>query len=219
MEAPELKKILGELDVKVTPDGLTIEIMDSDKISMFSSGSATILKDAEAAFGKLAELLKPLNGPIDVIGHTDSIPYQTVDGNYTNWELSSDRANAARRLLISYGLKPDRFINVIGRADKDPKIKTDPKASSNRRITLKIRFGIDDSQRVKLTNELLNTLNQELNNSSKPTNRATNPIEIIRPTQNTTNDIINKNDPSVDDELSQDLTENPLITPSDIFDY
>ena len=136
----ELQELLGIVDVKVESDGLNIEIMDTEKTSMFSSGSARILPEAQAAFEKIGGIIAKLPYNIDIVGHTDAKPFSNRAGGYSNWELSSDRANSARRLLEAEGIEPGRIISVVGRADKDLKFKERPMADSNRRITLKMRF-------------------------------------------------------------------------------
>lgn len=137
-----LQELLGIVDVKVDADGLNIEIMDTEKTSMFRRGSAAILPDAQAAFRKLGGIIAQSNNRIDIVGHTDATPFGSRNGGYSNWELSSDRANAARRLLSSEGIPPERITSVTGRADKDLRVTTDPTAAANRRITLKIRFNL-----------------------------------------------------------------------------
>ena len=141
--SPELQKLLGIVDVKVDADGLNIEIMDSDKSSMFSSGSPRILPDAQEAFEKLASLMLKLPNKIEIVGHTDAKPFTSRTGGYTNWELSADRANAARRVLEESGIAPDRIASVVGRADQEPRVIGDPLAAANRRITLKMKFNFN----------------------------------------------------------------------------
>lgn len=141
----ELSELLGIVDVKVDADGLNVEIMDTEKTSMFASGSSRVLPEARAAFAKLAEIMKKLPNKIDLVGHTDAKPFSSRAGGYSNWELSSDRAQAARRILEQEGIEPERFTSVIGRADQDPKVVADPMAAANRRITLKMRFKFSSS--------------------------------------------------------------------------
>ena len=138
--APDLKEMLGIVDIKVEADGLNIEVMDTDKISMFELGSARINPASEAAFAKIGALIAKLPNNIDMVGHTDAKPFSSQRGGYSNWELSADRANAARRLLEKGGVDPKRFTSVVGRADQELRVPTDPFAPSNRRITLKMRF-------------------------------------------------------------------------------
>ncbi|NLF24120.1 MAG: OmpA family protein [Deltaproteobacteria bacterium] len=135
-----LEEILGDLEIKLESDGLIIEIMDSQKDSMFASGSPAVLPRAEEAFSEIAAMLADLPNSIDIIGHTDAKPFSSR-GGYSNWELSADRANAARRLLVNNGIDPRRIVGVVGRADQDLKLPQDPFNAANRRITLKVRFG------------------------------------------------------------------------------
>ncbi|MFM1847877.1 MAG: hypothetical protein RL417_1351, partial [Pseudomonadota bacterium] len=138
--APELKEMLGIVDIKVEADGLNIEIMDTDKISMFELGSSRINPETEDAFQKIGGFIAKLPNNVDIVGHTDGKPYASQRGGYSNWELSADRANAARRLLEKGGVDPKRFTSVVGRADQELRVPSEPFASSNRRITLKMRF-------------------------------------------------------------------------------
>ena len=140
---PELEELLGVVDVKVDANGLNIEIMDTEKSSMFERGSSSINPQAKEAFAKLTTLLTKLPNRIEVVGHTDGKPYPARKGGYSNWELSTDRANAARKVLEGEGIGAERVSSVIGRADKDLKNKEDPFAAANRRITLKVRFTED----------------------------------------------------------------------------
>ncbi|RMG43038.1 MAG: chemotaxis protein MotB [Candidatus Dadabacteria bacterium] len=140
--SPELKELLGIVDVKVEADGLNIEIIDTEKTSMFALGSARILPEARRAFLKLGRLIKKLPNKIDIIGHTDARPFSRSGRGYTNWELSADRANAARKLLLEAGIKPEQISSVVGRADRDLRIPEKPFDAANRRITLKMRFNL-----------------------------------------------------------------------------
>lgn len=135
-------KELGKLEMKVDPDGLKIEIMDTDKYSMFDSGSAKIRKDAEPAFQQITEIIKRYPNTLEIYGHTDAQPFPSRTGGYTNWELSADRANAARRLIQSQGYQGDKIQSVIGKASTEPRNPSNPIEPSNRRITLKLKFDL-----------------------------------------------------------------------------
>jgi len=139
-ESKELRQLLGIVDVKVDADGLNIEIMDTEHSSMFTLGSAHILPEAEEAFKKIAQMILKLPNSIDIVGHTDARTFPGKAGGYSNWELSSDRANAARRLLVNQGIAPSRITSVVGRADQELKRRDAPTDASNRRITIKMRF-------------------------------------------------------------------------------
>lgn len=138
--SPELKALLGDLEVKSDADGLTIEIMDTDKTSMFARGSSKVNPQAANAFNKLSGIIAPLSNTIEIIGHTDAKPFSNIRAGFSNWELSAARANEARKLIEAEGYPADRIISVIGKADRALKNAEDPFASANRRITLKMKF-------------------------------------------------------------------------------
>lgn len=138
--AAEIIRSSGRVEVKAEPDGLKLEIMDTDKYSMFESGSARIRKDAEVAFQKITDVLKRYPNTVDIYGHTDAQPFPARADGYSNWELSADRANAARRLLIQQGFQPEKITSVVGKASSEPRNPLNPFEPSNRRITLNLRF-------------------------------------------------------------------------------
>lgn len=138
--SPELQALLGAVDVKLDGEGLTIDIMDTKKASMFSSGSAQISESARDAFKKIASILKKVPNEIEILGHTDAKPFSSRPGSYSNWDLSADRANAARRVLEEEGVPGERIKSVVGRASTDLKNASDPLSEENRRITLKMKF-------------------------------------------------------------------------------
>lgn len=137
---PELSKLLGSVDIKIEADGINIEIMDSEKQSMFEVASSTINPLAKAAFFQIAEVLKKVPNQIDIAGHTDGRPFRGGVRGFSNWELSSERANAARRLMEEAGIPRERISSVLGRADRELKVPEDPLSEKNRRISLKVRF-------------------------------------------------------------------------------
>ena len=134
-EDPALKELEKNLKIDQTEDGIRIQLLDQEKISMFPSGSAAMNPRSKELLEKVAEVVKTLPNKIEISGHTDAKPYVGGD-NYTNWELSADRANASRRVLVSAGINPDRLTMIKGRADTDPFVKTDPFDPQNRRISI-----------------------------------------------------------------------------------
>ena len=138
---PILVSSLGEIEIQVEPDGIVFEVMDSEQMSMFESGSAIITRQAKESFIKIFNMLEQFTNQIEILGHTDATPYNSkYAGGYSNWELSTDRANAARRLIRETKIPDSRIVGVIGRADKYPRIATDPYSPANRRIAIKLRF-------------------------------------------------------------------------------
>ncbi len=131
-----LADIAKQLVIDITPEGLRIQILDEDRRPMFPTGSAVLNDRARALLSKVAPVLMRLPEPIAIAGHTDSAPYR--GGERTNWDLSADRANATRRLLVESGLQEERMRSVTGNADRDPLIKNDPMAAANRRIAVMV---------------------------------------------------------------------------------
>ena len=134
-EDPGLKELEKNLKIDKTEDGIRIQLLDQEKISMFPSGSAAMNPRSKELLEKVAEVVKTLPNKIEISGHTDAKPYAGGD-NYTNWELSADRANASRRVLVGAGISPDRLTMIKGRADTDPFVKADPFDPQNRRISI-----------------------------------------------------------------------------------
>lgn len=131
---PALTDVARQLAIDITPEGLRIQLLDADRTPMFSTGSALLNDRARAVLAKIAPVLLKMPEAITIAGHTDSAPYRGTDK--TNWDLSADRANATRRLLVDAGLPETRVRSVTGNADRDPLIVTDPLAAANRRISI-----------------------------------------------------------------------------------
>ncbi len=134
-ENPELEELARHLHIDITPEGLRIQIIDQDGRPMFPSGSANMLPHMKTLLTKVAETVRDMPNDISVRGHTDAVPYPP-GASYTNWELSADRANAARRTLLDENITESRLSNVIGMADRDPFIEDDPRDAQNRRISI-----------------------------------------------------------------------------------
>jgi chemotaxis protein MotB len=132
---PELSKYKDQIMLEQTPDGLRIQLIDRDQRPMFQPASATLYPFAERLFRGLAGIIQGLPNRITVFGHTDSAPGAN-DGAYTNWELSADRANAARRVLVGGGVTRDRVSEVVGKADTDALYPDAPERPENRRISI-----------------------------------------------------------------------------------
>lgn len=122
------------LNVSARKEGILIEIMDAPGIAMFEIGSARPQEEARKFIGAVARVLRERDEPIAIFGHTDARPFPTTA--YTNWELAADRANAARRVLLDGGLKPERIVEVNSRADAMPRNAADRFAAENRRIEI-----------------------------------------------------------------------------------
>jgi chemotaxis protein MotB len=135
-----LKKLGARVEVVVTKDGLRIELIESAQGDVFFPlGSAQMKPAAIIALQAIAPELTSMPNPVMLEGHTDSAPFGT-DASYTNWELSAERANAARRVLGASGLPASRIAEVRGLADRNPRLPATPLDPSNRRISILLRY-------------------------------------------------------------------------------
>ena len=135
---PEFSKVKDQVKVDVTEEGLRIQIIDkADKVS-FTSGSAELNPEATAILTEIAKGVCGLPNKINIGGHTDSYVFPAAKGGYTNWELSADRANAARRVLQTVCVKPEQIRRIVGFADTEPMVPNDPFAPANRRISITV---------------------------------------------------------------------------------
>ena len=134
-DVPELKMLAENLIIDRTPEGLRIQIVDQEKLSMFPLGSSEMADNARKLIALVTQAVQKLPNKISITGHTDSTPFAR-QGNYGNWELSSDRANASRREFLNNGLPGDRIERVIGMADRDPLFTDQPNSPRNRRISV-----------------------------------------------------------------------------------
>lgn len=131
-----LKEFKNQLKIDITPEGLRIQIVDQDKRPMFDLASARMVPYAETILRKVVPILNELPNKITVLGHTDSRPFVNGRGDYSNWELSADRANAARRVLNASGIAENKVMRVSGLADSVPLNPSDPADPINRRISI-----------------------------------------------------------------------------------
>ncbi|GAB4240425.1 MAG: flagellar motor protein MotB [Methyloligellaceae bacterium] len=134
-EMPEIAELSDNILVEETPEGLHIQLVDQEGRSMFPAGSAQPYERTRKLLAKMAPVLKGLPNRIKITGHTDASRLYDRPG-YTLWDLSADRARAARRILAENGLPHDRFYSIAGRADAEPLFPDDPFLASNRRISI-----------------------------------------------------------------------------------
>jgi chemotaxis protein MotB len=134
-DIPDLQNLAENLVVDRTPEGLRIQIVDQDKTSMFALGSSEMAEPAKKLMALVTQVVQRLPNKLSVSGHTDATPF-TRTGNYGNWELSADRANASRRALLAAGLPAERIARVVGLADRDPMVADEPNSPRNRRISM-----------------------------------------------------------------------------------
>jgi len=111
--------------------------VDQEQSSMFPSGSSGMSDRTRRLMQQVAQAVAKLPNKLAISGYTDAQPFRGA-GNYSNWELSTDRANASRRALIEAGVPADRIRQVTGNADQDPLIKDNPLDARNRRIAIMV---------------------------------------------------------------------------------
>ena len=133
---PSLADFKDQLLLDITSEGLRIQIVDKKNRPMFDLGSAELKWYTKEILHELAKTISEVPNHVSVSGHTDATAFTGARPNYTNWELSADRANAARRELNWGGLTPEKFGRVVGLASSVPMIKDDPYAPVNRRISI-----------------------------------------------------------------------------------
>lgn len=132
---PEFSRYKDQVQISVTEEGLRIQLIDkADRVS-FQSGSAELTADATAILTEIALGICKLPNNIKIGGHTDSRVFPS-DNGYTNWELSADRANAARRVLEQGCVKPEQIMRIVGFADTEHLVPDDPYSPANRRISI-----------------------------------------------------------------------------------
>jgi chemotaxis protein MotB len=142
-QAPEVGKLKDQVQMSVTGEGLRIELLESSSNSFFEAGNALPTSAGEEMLQLLAAQLGKLPNRLSVEGHTDANPYVSTTG-YSNWELSSDRANAARKLIQQFGVRPDQVDDVRGFADQRLRKPEDPTSASNRRVSIVVKYRAPD---------------------------------------------------------------------------
>jgi chemotaxis protein MotB len=138
-KSPEYEKLKDYVQMSVTGEGLRIELLESEKGMFFESGSPSPSSAGRELIVRLAEQLSKLPNDVLIEGHTDSRPI-TGRSDYSNWELSTDRANAARRIMDDSGLRADQVKQVRGFAAQSLRVPDDPEAASNRRVSVIVRY-------------------------------------------------------------------------------
>jgi chemotaxis protein MotB len=142
-EMIDFEKLKNHIEMTVTSEGLRIELMESASGTLFDIGSPKLNHDGREVLVALAQELGKLPNKLSIEGHTDSKPYST-SGTYSNWELSSERANATRRLMQANGVGANQVSQVRGFADQRLRDSANPLDPSNRRISLIVQYIIKD---------------------------------------------------------------------------
>jgi chemotaxis protein MotB len=138
-ELPKFKELKDQVQITVTGEGLRVELLESAKGTFFESGSAHPSEIGKEILVRLAKEMGQMPNSMVIEGHTDSKPFSN-GGTYTNWELSADRANSARRFMEESGLRPGQIKQVRGFADQQLRKPQEPDNASNRRISVIVQY-------------------------------------------------------------------------------
>ncbi len=133
---PQLNAFRSQLLIDITRNGLRIQVVDSDKRPMFALGGAQLESYAQTIFSDIAPTLNQLPNKITITGHTDALNYQNGGKGYSNYNLSSDRANAVRQTLVQSGLDEAKVLRVVGMGSAAPYDAKNPSSALNRRVAI-----------------------------------------------------------------------------------
>ncbi len=139
-ENVDLSTLSEQVSIEFTNDGLRIEMTESEQEAFFNSGSSSLNRNGKKILRKIGAELAKIPNSIVIEGHTDARPYSSRGRFYTNFELSTDRANSARRELLAGGLKYSKIAEIRGHADRLLKDRENPYSEVNRRITITVKY-------------------------------------------------------------------------------
>lgn len=143
---PALAELAQQLRVEQTPEGLRIQLLDAERQPMFALGGSTPNERARLLVSRVAQVAARLPNPIAVTGHTDATPFRGGTDR-SNWDLSAERANATRRLLVDAGLQESRIRSVAGYAERQPLLPENPADPANRRVAITLLRQAPDQAR------------------------------------------------------------------------
>jgi chemotaxis protein MotB len=138
-ETPKFDKIKNNVQMTVTGEGLRIELLEDERGMFFQNGQPRPTENATNLLMELAKQLGQMPNTVLIEGHTDANPFGD-SADYTNWELSADRANAARKVMQQSGLRPNQVVQIRGYADQQLRLPDKPNDPSNRRISIIVRY-------------------------------------------------------------------------------
>ena len=133
---PTLRPFRKQILIDLTPEGLRIQIVDEQNRPMFATGSTTMAGFARDLLREIGVILNDVPNRVSMSGHTDATPYSSGDRGYSNWELSADRANAARREMVNGGMQDTKVLRVVGLSSAVGFPGAAPLDALNRRISI-----------------------------------------------------------------------------------
>jgi chemotaxis protein MotB len=178
-------KMKNQIEITITEEGLRIELMESATGTFFELGSSQPTKALRDLLGILASELSDLPNKISIEGHTDSKPYSQVK-TYDNWDLSTDRANAARRMMQALGVNGSQISQVRGFADQRPRLPDKPEDPSNRRISLIVQYQVANGSEIALPSKIMHPKADGTAAASPPGSPPATPAPAPKPKPGTT---------------------------------
>jgi chemotaxis protein MotB len=150
---PDFQRLKSQIEITITDEGLRIELLENPKGTFFENAQAAPTPTLREVLTVLSRQIGKLPNPVSIEGHTDAKPFSNPEF-YSNWELSTDRANAARRLMESNGLQANQVVQVSGFADRKLRKPHQPYDASNRRISVLVRYLPTVSAPVIMSSEI-----------------------------------------------------------------
>jgi chemotaxis protein MotB len=176
----DFEKIKNQIEMTITPEGLKIELIEDPNGTFFENGKAKPTPALQSLLKILSVEVGKLPNPVSIEGHTDSNPFSDSK-TYGNWELSTDRANAARRAMEDSGLRPNQVVQVRGYADQNLRDPLHPQSASNRRVTLLVQYPKPAAPAAFTSNETLPPA-KDLNPAPAPLAKAPEaPVKDAKP--------------------------------------
>jgi len=174
---PELQKFKNNVQVENTDEGMKIDLIDDPKKPMFSAGAATLTEDGRKAVDSMANIVGKTPNQLSIIGHTD-VAGPSSNPRYGNWELSTDRANAVRRTLVTTQIESGRVVKVVGMADRQLLVKEEPNNPRNRRVTIMLLRGsyFRDPNKVQPTGRAILSVPEAKVKQEEPPPEASAPV-------------------------------------------
>jgi chemotaxis protein MotB len=189
---PNLNKYKSQLMLDIVSDGLRIQIVDEKNRPMFAVSKAELEPYAKTILREIGHMLNDVPNKISLSGHTDALPFTNGEKSYSNWELSSDRANASRRELVQGGMQESKLLQVVGQSSAVLFDKKDPLNPINRRIAILVLNKdaenriLNDDQMVKINSaEDSEPLLEQSNPVGQPTDRNVTKLPAKQPAEQT----------------------------------
>ncbi|MBI1396904.1 MAG: flagellar motor protein MotB [Betaproteobacteria bacterium] len=189
---PTLREFRDQLLIDITTEGLRIQIVDAKNRPMFAIGSSDLQPYTKEILREIGKVLNEVPNRVSISGHTDATPYSGGENGYSNWELSADRANAARRELLAGGMEDYRIARVIGLGSSVLLDASDPFNPINRRVSIIVmnrraeKAALTDGGTIEMSENGTPELNSVLGNQPEPLNvvrppPTSRPVEAAHP--------------------------------------